>query len=180
MGFTKIFKQMSMSILGQQSSTMTLSNITFKDVTGTERTGTQYQNNYYPVLFTNWANPASYFVNTSTSFATTTKFKIGYGDSAPSDEDYELEHPYVPGTDYNGIANVSTIGYDTVAKKTYRSCALTITAVNNLTIKEIGFYLTFGTTNPYYTTLVYRTVLPEAINLAAGQSVTLDLRIAGG
>lgn len=180
MGFTKIFKQINHAILGYHSSDITLSDITYKDISGTEYTGVKISSLYYPAPLESFPSPASYFTTTSTTMSSMTFFKIGYGSAAPTDQDYELEHPYVPATDYSAVASGATLSYDTVSKKTYRSVALTITANTDLTIREIGLYGTFGTANPYKRVLIYRTALTSAITLSAGQSVTLNLRIAGG
>ena len=207
MGFTKIYKQTSPDVLGRTTSNPNLDNTYIPSVQYTDWTGTTYTG-FWASGFTGSSSPytnhfarntlliwqgsgASAFTLPSTVFSNTsssnTFYAIGSGSTAESEDDYHLDNPLVYSNDFTASIGATAYGYDSDTGKTYHSKTITITAAANIIIREIGLYqsIFYGRTSSTAFTftppvLMYRKVLPQDISLSAGQSVTIELRIAGG
>lgn len=210
MGFTKIYKQ-TMPLFSSQYANPTMpvvemnGSLSYKDWTGATHTGfvvSGYVGSstpYYSYLGRNallaqmslsneqvnsFVLPTTQQPNSSNM---NTYIAFGSGDSAESEDSYHLDSPYTYVTDFRASYASSVVSYDPDTDKTYVSRAITISAINDMTIKEIGLYTPIwesrSTGTSYQWTppvLMYRKVLSTPISLLAGQSVTLDLKISGG
>ena len=112
---------------------------------------------------------------------------FGSGNSAEREDSYQIDSPYTYGTDFTVQMAGVVRAYDPDTDKTYISIAISITAVNDMTIREIGIYTSvwesrISNTSYQWTppVLMYRKVLSAPISILAGQTVTIDFRISGG
>lgn len=180
MGFTKIFKMINFSIIGTQNS-YTI-NVPYKDRSGNDKTqlycGTSLGYNA-PVFCLNSivVNPS--LNTTQTSYATF--LAIGDGDTPFSEDDYTLANRITSGFTLSADTLEQRASYDNNSGKMIRTIAYTINAVSSITIKELGlFKYVYEAQTSASQVLIYRTVLDNPITLAAGESKTIALSIAGG
>lgn len=115
-------------------------------------------------------------MNTNSSgSATFSSMVFGTGDTAVTYDDYKLESEY---TSYSRASFVVTEPvYDASTRKFTRtvSCVLTNTGASEVTLKEMGIYMSTAgyssSTTGARWCLVYREVLDTPITIAAGDSV---------
>ena len=177
MPFTKIFKMANYSVVG--GTTYTVPNVPYKDRAGTNQTGIYTGGGIPAPLYqvSNTVNPAV----SATSASPVTFLAVGNGNTAFSEDDYDLASRISTGITYNATTTAQAT-YDSSTGKTRRTATYSITASAPITISEVGLfmYLLTGPSGSWHLTLMYREVLSAPISLAAGETVVLAISIAGG
>ena len=111
-------------------------------------------------------------------------FGIGKGSKIVSNEDYNLEESYELDVDYSSIWRV--INNPTMIKgKARLTYSLSFTAINEITISEIGLFKTMASKTDSYTnvmqyvyySLLGRAVLDTPITLQPGESTSFQINI---
>ena len=201
MGFTKIFKLTSNEVgycRGSYGSTALNGGIipvSFKGITGTTYNGIINQpivgvsgstNGFARPLLLGDPSNASVPTTTTSISESATWLGIGSGDTVETEEDYCLASPYTRGSDYT-LTNTTTYSRTYDGNKTNLSVAYTITALNDLTVREIGLFtrvMYSWTSSTSHTSsegvLMYRKVLNAPLTISAGNSATVVLAIAAG
>lgn len=103
---------------------------------------------------------------------------IGSGTTAVTINDFTLEKP-IPSSSNGGLTyNTSTVSQDT-NDATTSQITFTRTFTNNssssVAVNEIGYFINVGSMN--YKLMIMRDILPSAVNVAVGKTLTINYRI---
>lgn len=110
-----------------------------------------------------------------------TSFAIGNSNTLATEDDYCLSGDYELGTDYSASWKATSNPTITTEGKARLSFNMSFTAINDITIGELGLFKSFGSTGAstesykYY--LFGRATLDTPIELKAGESATFQIDI---
>ena len=114
---------------------------------------------------------------TATANKFSTQFSLGTCTDACTDQDYALTETYVAGTDYDILWRSLGNGTITSDGKGRVTFVLTVTALTDIVINELGLIKGFYCNTGYYRFLLGRVVLDEATELKSGYTKTFQVDI---
>ena len=139
------------------------------DVTGTERTAITFASSYcgQNVTLNYWTTGQNWGTN----------FQIGNNNTPATENDYKLSGDYVLNTDYS-VVHRAISNAQIVNNKGVLTFNLTFTAINDITVGEIGMFKRIQVTPSAVEQFLFgRIALDTPIELGAGESATFQVSI---
>lgn len=161
---------------GTNSAQATIHTITpLIDKTGVERTSIYlWRSDEYQ----DWSSLNSWVSGTKpSSYQTYTYFSIGTREETAKETDYSLQEDYVQGVDYSAIWRAVSNPQKTKNNTGILTFSITITAINDISISEIGMFKQLEDTNMSYNHFLLGRAVFNKITVPSGESRTFQLSI---